>query len=286
MERALEKAEILSIRNHPYWNEALVQRLIADDPGILGLGPLLLRDKERIQPHKGRLDLLLQTEDETTWYEVEVQLGPTDETHIIRTIEYWAVERKRYPDLTHIGVIIAEEITSRFFNVIGLFNQAIPMIALKMSAVKVGDRTALLFTKVLDYERKGIEAPEVYQAVDRAYWESHTSDAIMRAMDRILESARESTPNIEVKYNKGYIGTTVDGEKNNFLSFHPRKKTLNLGIHLPSTPENDKLCEDAGFEVDYDPRYSKYRFVQRPDEVDNQTAFFRDLIRRSYEESA
>jgi hypothetical protein len=259
--------------------------MIADDPSVLGLGPLLLRDKERIQPHRGRLDLLLQSEDATAWYEVEVQLGATDETHIVRTIEYWDVERKRYPDLQHTAVIIAEDITSRFFNVISLFNQAIPIIALKMSAVRIGGQTALLFTKVLDYERKGLEAAdEILQPADRAYWESHSSDATMKAMDKILQIARESNPTIELKYNKGYIGTIVDGSRSNFLTFRPRKKALNLGAYLPSTPDNNKLCEEAGFEFDYDPRYSKYRFVLRPEDVDKHMAFFHDFIRRSYEE--
>jgi len=41
-------------------NEAWVQKQIAADPKILGLGNLVLRDKERIQPRAGRLDLLLQ----------------------------------------------------------------------------------------------------------------------------------------------------------------------------------------------------------------------------------
>ncbi|SRR6266568_1934979 len=287
METALEKAEVLSIKDHPQWDEALIQQMIADDPSILGLGPLLLRDKERTQPHKGRLDLLLQSEDATAWYEVEVQLGATDETHIVRTIEYWDVERKRYPDLQHTAVIVAEDITSRFFNVISLFNQAIPLIALKMSAVKIGGRTALLFTKVLDYERKGLEAAdEIVQPADRAYWESRGSDATMKAMDRILQIARESNPKIELKYNKGYIGTIVDGSSSTFLTFRPRKKVLNLGAHLPSTPDNDKLCEGAGFEVEYDPRYSKYRFVVLPEDVEKRAAFFRDFIRRSYEEGA
>jgi hypothetical protein len=43
------------------------------------------------------LDLLLQDADGNRRYEVEVQLGKTDESHIIRTIEYWDIERKRYP---------------------------------------------------------------------------------------------------------------------------------------------------------------------------------------------
>ena len=40
-------------------------------------------------------------------YEVEVQLGPTDEAHIIRTIEYWDIERNRYPQYEHCAVLIA-----------------------------------------------------------------------------------------------------------------------------------------------------------------------------------
>ncbi len=72
--------------------EKMVQERIAEDPAILGLGALELRDKERIQSHAGRLDLLLQDPETLKRYEVEVQLGATDETHIILTIEYWDKE--------------------------------------------------------------------------------------------------------------------------------------------------------------------------------------------------
>jgi hypothetical protein len=73
------------------------------DDLILGLGDLELRQKERIHPHAGRLDLLLQ-DSEDRRYEVELQLGSTDETHIIRTIEYRDNERKRYPRYDHRSV--------------------------------------------------------------------------------------------------------------------------------------------------------------------------------------
>ena len=57
------KPERLSLKGHPYLNEKWVQDLIADDPSILGLGDLVLRDRERRQPRAGRLDLLLQDSD-------------------------------------------------------------------------------------------------------------------------------------------------------------------------------------------------------------------------------
>jgi hypothetical protein len=79
---------------------------------------------------------------------VEVQLGPTDEAHIIRTIEYWDIERKRYPQYEHAAVLIAEDIISRFLNIIALFNGNIPLIALQMQA--------LVFTKVIDEMPRGL----------------------------------------------------------------------------------------------------------------------------------
>ena len=120
------KPEKISIKNHPQLSEAWLQDLIAEDPSIIGLGDLVLRDKERLQPKAGRLDLLLQDPDSQRRYEVEVQLGACDESHIIRTIEYWDIERKRYPQYDHCAVIIAEDITSRFLNVISPGNSGHP----------------------------------------------------------------------------------------------------------------------------------------------------------------
>jgi len=92
-----EKLSKLSIRSHPEPSERWVQERIAEDPSILGLGDVILKDKERIQSGAGRPDLLLQEAHANRRYEVEIQLGRTDESHIIRTIEYWDIERKRYP---------------------------------------------------------------------------------------------------------------------------------------------------------------------------------------------
>jgi len=124
------KPEKIDIKNHPEITEKMIQEKIAEDPAIIGLGDLVLKDKERVQPRSGRLDLLTQDPDTNRWYEIEIQLGKTDESHIIRTIEYWDIEKKRYLQYDHCAVIIAEDITSRFLNVISLFNGFIPLIAI------------------------------------------------------------------------------------------------------------------------------------------------------------
>lgn len=78
----------VSIKDDPILSEAWLQEVIANDPSVLGLGDLVLKDRERMQPKAGRLDLLFQDQDTNKRYEFEIQLGKTDESHIIRTIEY------------------------------------------------------------------------------------------------------------------------------------------------------------------------------------------------------
>ncbi len=72
-----------------------------------------------------------------------MQLGSTDESHIIRTIEYWDIERKRYPQYDHCAVPIAEDITSRFLNVVSLFNGMTPVVAIQLQALTIGENITL-----------------------------------------------------------------------------------------------------------------------------------------------
>ncbi|HEX2274375.1 MAG TPA: hypothetical protein VHG90_10935, partial [Acidimicrobiales bacterium] len=121
-----------------------------------------------------------------------LQLGPTDESHIIRTIEYWNIERRRYPQYDHVGVIVAEQITARFFDVISLFNGFIPLIAIQLNAVEVEGVITLVFTTVLDRLVLGIEEEEERdEPRDRAYWEAKASKATLKLTDELHELIRE-----------------------------------------------------------------------------------------------
>jgi len=44
------KPEKIDIKNHPEITEKMIQEKIAEDPAIIGLGDLVLKDKERVQP--------------------------------------------------------------------------------------------------------------------------------------------------------------------------------------------------------------------------------------------
>ena len=91
------KHERVWLKTDATYNEKWLQDRIDEDPAILGLGDVITLDRERAQERAGRLDLLLSDPEQNRRYEVELMLGATDESHIIRCIEYWDIERRRYP---------------------------------------------------------------------------------------------------------------------------------------------------------------------------------------------
>lgn len=282
------KPEKVWLKEHQILNERWVQQIIADDPSILGLGDLVLKDKERIQPRAGRLDLLLQDAGTNRRYEVEVQLGKTDESHIIRTIEYWDIERKRYPQYEHCAVIVAEDITSRFLNVVSLFNGFIPLVVVQMNAIKIGEQVSLVFTTVLDELPLGLvdEDEEIKEVTDRAYWEKHGTKATVGMADELFEITKTFDGELELKYNKFYIGLAKHGQPNNFVIFRPQKNSLRIEPRLKREDEMEEKLEAAGLDVmDYDKKWGRYRIRLSKGDVKKHSEFLTNLMRSAYENS-
>ncbi len=277
------RANSLSIKTHPDLNEKWVQDRIADDPTILGLGDVILKDRERIQPAAGRLDLLLQDSDGVRRYEVEVQLGQTDESHIVRTIEYWDIERKRYPQYEHCAVIVAEDITSRFLNIISLFNGSIPIIAIQMRAVSIEDKITLFFTKVLDEMTRGLDEEDESEVVDRSYWGQRGTPTTVKMADDLLEMIHTFDSNIGLKFNKFYIGLTRDGQSNLFALFRPRKNNIRLEFRSANNPDIEKKLDEAGLDVmDYDARWHKYRVRLTKEDLKHKRELLTELLKGAW----
>lgn len=275
----------ISLKGHPVFSEKWLQDRIAEDPSILGLGELILKDRERAQPRAGRLDLLLQDPESTRRYEVEIQLGKTDEAHIIRTIEYWDIERKRYPQYDHVAVIAAEDITSRFLNVIGLFNGFVPIVAIQISALSIGEKITVVSTKVVDLIQLGLvdEDEEVSEVTDRAYWENRASKATVAMADETLELIRELDPGLQLKYNKFYIGLAKDGQPQNFVIFRPKKEHLRIEPRLERSDDLEKRLEDAGLDLmDYDIRWGRYRIRIGKGHLREHQDVLRDLFQKTW----
>lgn len=218
-------------------SEKWLQDRIEEDPALLGLGSLQVIRRERQQSSGGRIDFLLYDLDDETRYEVEIMLGSLDESHIIRTIEYWDIERQRYPTYEHRAVIVAEEITARFFNVLRLLNRAVPLIAIQLTAIPLSkDEIILHGIKVLDiFEESEPEDEAAGEQVDRKYWERRASPSALAALDVIIALVNTDIAPAHVTYNKNHIALGTTGS--NFCWFHPPKEASHCHLRVKTDPE-------------------------------------------------
>ncbi len=277
--------KIISLREHPELSEKWVQARIAENPAILGLGDLVLKDSERIHAGAGRLDLLLQDRESEQRYELELQLGRTDPGHIIRTIEYWDIEKTRYRRHEHTAVLVAEDITSRFLNVIKILNGAVPLVALQMQAIEVRGVVTLVFTKVIDVrasieDAEEQEEPIAAEKADRGWWESAGTLALA---DRLFEDIKTFAPKMQLRYQKQYIGLGEGDLADNFVTFRPKRSALTVRVRLDHSEEVDKLIREAGLDLMADDADSgRYRVQVTPKSFDQQRTAIAELMRRSY----
>ena len=277
------KYEIISLKNSNEYNEKWLQARIEEDPSILGLGDLDFRDSEKILIGGGRLDTILYDPQYKKRYEVEIQLGKTDESHIIRTIEYWDIERKKNPQYEHCAVIIAEDITSRFLNVISLFNGFIPLIAIQVKAVKIGDTISLFFTKVLDENKFDLhEEDTASEPTDRTYWEKKATKESLKLTDSIMYALSTMTGEYSLKYNKHYIGLVKNNIANNFINFVPRKSAVIISIKLEQTDEVDEIIQASDLDaLAYDKQWSQYRIRIKENDLESNIDVLLELVKKA-----
>lgn len=282
------KPEPVSLRDHPEIDEAWVHHQIKEDPTILGLGELTLRDSERRQTKAGRLDILLQDPeaDPPRRYELEVQLGATDESHIIRTIEYWDLERRKFPQYDHVAVIAAEDITSRFFNVIQLFNRSVPIIALKMVCLKVPDGLILHFVKVMDETAHRAEDEEDSPAADRSYWEKAASRESMVTVDSLFRVLADFNSNLVAHYTQSYIVPRMGAGNADFLWLEPKRRFVRVWVYLESVDSAKMWCDKlvpAGFETKGPDEEYGISFRLSSESLNRNQVLIKDLLKKAYE---
>jgi hypothetical protein len=260
-------------------DEVWLQEQIARDPSLLGFGELDVVEKEKRQPTGGRIDFVMADPDEEGRYEIEIMLGETNESHIIRTIEYWDMERQRYPGLDHCAVIVAEIITARFFNVIRLLNRSVPLVAIQLSAFRLNDEVVLQFTRVLDtYEFGGIPE-EAADPVDRGDWEKKAKPESLAVVDSIKGLAPTTNGEPRVTYNKTHIALGTSG--NNFCWFRPRKAAychVKIKVGAEKRADVVKSFEEAGIETGKQSRNSIRLHLQTKD-VDEHRDLVTDALR-------
>jgi hypothetical protein len=236
-------AKTVSIREAGF-DEYWLQDQIVSNPSALELGDLEVVSKEKIQSSGGRLDILLKDPDDDKMYEVEVMLGDTDESHIVRTIEYWDNEKRKYPQRQHQAVLIAEKCSRRYFNVIQLFSHAIPIIAIQAFITDVAGQKSLNFLKVLDtYEEPDDLSTDAFEEHDEQYWREYSAWTLETA-NTLREIIKQELPDAHLHYVKYYIAISVNGD--NYIWLHKRSGSKSqIGMWF-----SEKYLGQAGEQLD------------------------------------
>jgi hypothetical protein len=276
--KKLSPVELRSVGLDEKW----LQDQITGDPGILGLGDLEIAGREHRQPIGGRIDFLMRDAEAETYYEVEVMLGALDESHIIRTIEYWDIERQRRPQFEHRAVIVAEQITARFFNVLRLLNRAVPMIAVKLSAFLVGDSIVLHPVTVLDVIEEASDLDvAAEERVDRAYWEKKSNSGSLALMDKIVSLLRTDSIEPRLTYNRHHVALGTTGY--NFCWFHPRKAGhVHMTFRAGAENRDAAVAEMQNAGIDASPgRNDQVSYAITPRGFEQHSKLIRDALSRA-----
>jgi hypothetical protein len=87
-------------------------------------------------------------------------------------------------------------------------------------------------------------------------------------------------PTLELKYNKFYIGLAKNNRAYDFVTFVPKKSTLNLEPKIKLAEEIDTKIANAGLEsLGYDKLWGRYRIILGKDDVKKHDSFLRELMR-------
>jgi hypothetical protein len=230
--------KVLKIKDCGHDETWLAER-ICKDPSILGLGDLQVVTTEKRQAQGGRLDLLL-TDPPDSMFEVELQLGETDPSHIIRTIEYWDSEKRRWLKRSHTAVLVAETIASRFFHVVQLLSKAVPIVGIQANIVQVEELKALHFVTIVD-SRADPEDTEELEQTDEKYWLDNYPVAVNCAR-WYRELLARFVGDVRSKFAKSVITLYVGGVVR--VGVWPRKNDRAL-ISVEKLNEEDLAEADA-----------------------------------------
>jgi hypothetical protein len=280
------ESEPLSLKQTIEIGEKTIQKLIVDNPSILGLGDFYPHD-ERVQFRGGRLDILLKSiEDSNVRIAAEIQLGTLDRDHLLRAWEYYLNEKSKFPQYEISCLVVSEDVDERLTPVIQDLFANKPISILLMKGWRVENKWGINFIKFFDGIPLGTEEEDDqdYVKVDRNYWVDKRPKGLP-LVDEFLKLIQQVAPEMSLNYNKHYIGLTNTNRSNNFVSFKPNVKgDVIMSIKLPNTQENQTLIENTTFTtLGYDNRWKLHRVRITKDKVTENENNLIDIFKVAYQ---
>lgn len=154
-----------------------------------------------------------------------------------------------------MAVIVAENVTSRFLNVINLFNGFIPIVAIQIRCLALNGVATIVATRVVDRMVLGDDDDEV----------------------------QELDPGLQLNYRKNYVGLARGGLVDNFILLFPRKQNrVVVTFRIARSDEIDARLEDADLAFEYKARRGRYRLELTEPAVMEHRDLLRELVRLAH----
>jgi hypothetical protein len=190
------------------YDERWLQDWLAADPTRLGLGQVVVLAQELTHATGGSLDILAADGD--TYYSVEVQLGEVDASHGFRVLDYWAHNRARYPDKTHVAALLVESADGRFRQALQAIAEYLPLIVVALRAWRGASEVVLVPEPLIVNESLdvggtvGLASGKVRTEQD---WREQLTEEAWAFYEAFVAWTREHLGEVRVDYSpKSYIG--------------------------------------------------------------------------------
>ncbi len=283
-----KRAEALDLKRDRRFSESWLERKVCDDPGILGLGKVkVLSQQKRTKDGIRRLDLVLESEDKSSRFVVELMLGPLDGSHIVRTIDYWLSEENvKAKNVECKAVLIGERIVdSRFGKVVEFLAKKMPLVVKEVVALQVGNAITVHFTTIFrSDDLEPLASEETTVPLDRESWLEKNKKTVEVA-EAVIKILQKFDPSISPNFRQHFIGILVGNRPVlNFVSFGPFRGQVKFRIKVEDpAPWKGKL-KKAGLQVlQSDRTDNKLRIAVTSEDILKNGRMLTQLCRAGYD---
>jgi len=283
-----ERAQLLDLKNDRRFDENWLERLICDNLEILGLGKVrVLSEQKRQKGGIGRLDLVLESEDKTVVFVVELMLGEVDSGHIVRTIDYWLETQKSLPrNVECKAVLIGERIIdSRFGDVVKFLAKSIPLVVKEVAALQVRNTMTLHLTTIFrsdDLEERAGNEEETVPA-NAEYWAKKDSQTLNVA-NAVIAILRELNSSVSPNFAQGYINVRVGARAEGFIGFRPVRGKVRLSVKVENASGWRRRLASSGLQViQTDKTDNKVRLLLTEEEVRKNKRSIKEIAKAGFD---
>jgi hypothetical protein len=248
------------------YDEIWLQNWLAADPARLGLGEVQIVAQELSAPRGGSLDILARDGD--TYYSVEVQLGEVDASHSFRVFDYWARNRMRFKDKTHVAVLMVESATGRYRSALDALAEYVPLVVIELRAWRGEAEVILVPETVVINENLDVAGPAgTVAGAERseADWRATISSEAWAFYKAFVAWTEASLGEVRVDYTpKSYIG--IRRGRRVWAPLWPRKDGAFVylpdpdGLHgeqqSPAMDVFQERLREDGLETNWQPTYN------------------------------